>query len=142
MATILLNESDPVRHELLRLRLQRQGHKVWSAHHLNDIIATLHDVAVDLMILDLDYQDLDELSAFASRWKGIKILFQASATELRQDFRCWMADQFVCKFQDGENVSRAVAQLLQPKLLRRRNNYRPQKSYNYNSYGQVAVAWR
>jgi len=35
MATILLNESDPVRHELLRLRLQRQGHKVWSAHHLN-----------------------------------------------------------------------------------------------------------
>jgi len=34
MATILLNESDPLRRELLRMRLQRQGHKVWPAHHL------------------------------------------------------------------------------------------------------------
>ncbi len=139
MATIILNESDPVRHELLRLRLQRQGHNVWSAQHLNDIIATLHDVAVDVMILDLDDQRLDELCGFASRWKGIKIVFQASSTELLQDFRCWMADQFVFKFQDGENVSRAVMQLLQPKPARRRNNYRSQRSYNYG-YGQVAVA--
>lgn len=139
MATILLNEADPVRHALLRLRLQRQGHKVWSAQHLNDILTTLHDVAVDVMILDLDYQNLDELSAFANRWKGVRILFQASSTALLQDFRCWMADQFVYKFHDGENVSRAVAQLLQPKLPRHRSNYRPQKSYNYG-YGQVAVA--
>ena len=139
MATILLNESDPLRHEMLRLRLQRQGHKVWSAPHLNDIIATLHDVAVDVMILDLDHQRLDELSAFASRWKGIKIVFQASSTALLQDFRCWMADQFVFKFQNSENVLRAVAQLLQPKPAPRRNNYRLQKSYNYG-YGQVAVA--
>ena len=139
MATILLNESDPLRHQLLRLRLQRQGHKVWSAHHLNDIIATLHDVVVDLMILDLDHHNLDELSAFADRWRGIKILFQASSPELLQDFRCWMADQFICKFHDGENVSRAVTQLLRPKLLRRRNTSRRQTSYNY-SYGQVAVA--
>jgi DNA-binding response OmpR family regulator len=139
MATILLNESDPLRHELLCLRLQRQGHKVWSAHHFNDIIATLHDVAVDLMILDLDHQRLDDLAAFADRWKGIKILFQASSPALLQDFRCWMADQFVVKFHNGENISRAVAQLLQPKPVRRRNNYRPKKSYQYG-YGQIAVA--
>lgn len=67
MATILLNESDPMRHELLRMRLQRQGLKVWSAHHLNDVIATLHNVTIDLMILDLDHQRLDDLAAFASR---------------------------------------------------------------------------
>jgi DNA-binding NtrC family response regulator len=139
MATILLNESDPLRRELLRMRLQRQGHKVWSASHLNDIIATLHDVAVDLMILDLDHQRLDELAAFADRWKGIKILFQASSPSLLQDFRCWMADQFVVKFNNGENISRAVAQLLQQKPLRQQNNYRQQKSYHYG-YRQVAVA--
>jgi DNA-binding response OmpR family regulator len=128
MATILLNESDPMRHELLRMRLQRQGHKVWSAHHLNDIIATLHDVAIDLMILDLDHQRLDDLAAFAGRWKGIKILFQASSPAFLQDFRCWMADQFVVKFYNGENLSRAVAQLLQPKPLRLRNNYLSRRS--------------
>lgn len=137
MATILLNESDPLRHELLRLRLQRQGHKVWSAHHLNDIIATLHDVAIDLMILDLDHQRLDDLAAFADRWKGIKILFQANSLALLQDFRCWMADQFVVKFHNDENISRAVAQLLQPKPVRRRNNYDSRRSYTYS---QVAIA--
>jgi two-component SAPR family response regulator len=131
MAIILLNESDPLRHELLRMRLQRQGHKVWSAHHLNDIIATLHDVAVDLMILDLDHQRLDDLAAFADRWKGIKILFQTSSPALLQDFRCWMADQFVVKFHNSENLARAVAQLLQPKTMRRRNNYDSSKSYTY-----------
>ncbi len=138
MASILLNESDPLRHELLRLRLQRQGHKAWSAHHLNDIIATLHDVAIDLMILDLDHQRLDDLAAFADRWKGVKILFHASSPALLRDFRCWMADQFVVKFHQIENLSRAVAQLLQSKPLRR-NNYQPQKGYNYGN-GQVAVA--
>jgi DNA-binding response OmpR family regulator len=137
MATILLNESDPLRHELLRMRLQRQGHKVWSASHLNDIIVTLHDVAVDLMILDLDHQRLDDLAAFADRWKGIKILFQASSPALLRDFRCWMADQFVVKLYNGENILRVVTQLLQSKPLRRRNNYHSHKSYNHS---QIAVA--
>ncbi len=116
MATILLNESDPQRHEQLRSELQSQGHRVWSAQHLNEIIATLHDVAIDLMILDLDHQRLEELAAFAERWRGIKILFQSSSPVLMQDFRTWMADQFVCKDERGERLARAIGQLLQIKL--------------------------
>lgn len=118
MATILLNESDPVRHELLRLRLQRQGHKVWSANHLNEIIATLHDVAIDVMILDLDQHCLDDLVAFADRWKGIKIVFQSSSMGPLQDFRLWMAEQIVYKFKNAENLSRVVTQLFQRKSWR------------------------
>ncbi len=119
MATILLNESDPQRHEHLRSALQQQGHRVWSAQHLNEIIATLHDVAVDLMILDLDHQRLEELAAFAERWRGVKILFQASSTALVQDFRTWMADRFVCKEEHNEKLARAISQLLQIKSLQR-----------------------
>lgn len=132
MASILLNESDPVRREFLRARLQRHGHRVWLAHHLNDIIATLHDVAIDLMILDLDHHRLDELAAFAARWKGIKILFQASSLAPMQDFRSWMADQFVYKMANGENLSRAVAQLLLRPASRRKKGFHlksaPQRS--------------
>jgi len=112
MATILLNESNPRRRAVLRTRLQRLGHMVWSANHLHDVVATLHDVAVDLMILDLDDQDLEALTAFAGRWQGIKIVFQASSMQLTQDFRSWMADQFVFKLQDPANLTQAVAQLL------------------------------
>jgi len=137
MATILLNESDPVRHELLRLRLQRQGHKVWSANHLNDIIATLHDVGIDLMILDLDQHNLDDLVAFADRWKGIKILFQASSLHAMRDFRSWMAEQFVEKFKNAENFSRVVANLLQRKSWRLQRSNELRKSY---AAMQMAVA--
>jgi hypothetical protein len=101
---------------------------VWPAHHLNDIITTLHDVAIDLMILDLDQQRLDELSAFANRWRGVKILFQASSPELAQDFRCWMADQLVIKFHNGENISHAVAQLLRDSPRKRRKTVSVKKS--------------
>lgn len=120
MATILLNESDPLRHEELRSTLQQQGHRVWSARHLNDIIATLHDVAVDLMILDLDQQHVEELAAFAERWRGIKILFQSGSPAVMQDFRTWMADQFVCKEDRAEQLTNAVNQLLQIKALQRK----------------------
>ena len=120
MATILLNEIDPLRHEELRATLQQQGHRVWSAQHLNDIIATLHDVAVDLMILDLDQQRVEELAAFAERWRGVKILFQSSSPAVMQDFRTWMADQFVCKEARTEQLTDAVAQLLQIKALQRK----------------------
>ncbi len=127
MATILLNESDPQRHEQLRSSLQQSGHRVWSAQHLNDIVATLHDVAVDLMILDLDHQRLDELAAFADRWRGIKILFQASSPAPMQDFRAWMADRFVCKEEHGEPVAHAVGQLLQIKSLQSRGPKRSRR---------------
>lgn len=120
MATILLNESDPLRHEQMRSRLQHDGHRVWSVQHLNDIVATLHDVPVDLMILDLDHQRVEELAAFAERWRGIKILFQVSSPAVMQDFRTWMADQFVCKEARTEQLTDAVAQLLQIKALQRK----------------------
>ncbi|MGH7596891.1 MAG: hypothetical protein ACREOI_11105, partial [bacterium] len=81
--------------------------------------------------LDLDHQRLDDLTAFADRWKGIKILFQASSPALLQDFRCWMADQFVVKFHNGENISRAVAQLLHNRPLRRQKTNRMNEHYNY-----------
>lgn len=120
MATILLNESDPQRHEQLRFELQRKGHRVWSAQHLNDIIATLHDVAVDLMILDLDHQRLEELTAFAERWRGVKILFQSSSPVPAQDFRYWLADCFFHKENPNANLAQAVTQLLRFKSRQQR----------------------
>ncbi len=117
MAVILLNEFDPDHHRLLRTKLEGRGYQVLSVNHINDIIATLKEVAIDLMILDLDNQNIDELIEFANRWRGILILFQASYTEHMQDFRCWMADGFVCKCNNGENVMQAVVQLLQSESL-------------------------
>lgn len=124
MASIILNDVDPASQRLLRSQLERHGHNVWVAGDLNEIIAILHDVVIDLMILDLDRQNSDELLMFADRWKGILILFQATCADFWEDFRCWVADEVICKNHNGENVTRVVSQLLQEKkkINRRRCN--------------------
>jgi DNA-binding NtrC family response regulator len=115
MASILLNDVDPASQHLLRSKLERLGHDVWVAGDLNDIVAILHDVVIDLMILDLDRQNPDELLMFADRWKGILILFQATCADFWEDFRCKVADEVICKNHNGENITRLVSQLLQEK---------------------------
>lgn len=112
VANILLNEFDSIRHELLKSKLERHGYKVWSVKHLSDTISTLHDVTIDLMILDLDNQSIDEIIEFADYWKGIFILFQSSRPEIKYDFRCWMADEFIYKCKSCENILQAVEKLL------------------------------
>ena len=112
MASILLNETDGFRRARLRANLEQQGHKVWYAMHLNDIVATLLEVPVDLVIFDVDQQRMDDLAAFANRWRGVKVLFQLSTGEPLYDFRSWMADNFVFKHRAIDNVASAVNQLL------------------------------
>lgn len=112
MAAILLTEMDPKLQAQIKTKLQKKGHKVWLAHQLSEIDTILKAAAIQLMIVDLDEKDLDLLTQVAGRWKGIKILFQASDSNLKQDFRTWIADEFICKSEDGENINRAVTQLL------------------------------
>ncbi len=115
MASILLNEFNLANQSLLRSQLQRQGHNVWVAENIGETVTILHDVGIDLMILDLDRQNLDELLMFADRWKGILILFQIECVDSWEDFCCWMADEVVCKNDD--KIPRLVSQLLQKKLF-------------------------
>ena len=78
----------------------------------DDIVATLSDVVVDLVIFDVDQQRMDDLAAFANRWRGVKVLFQLSTGEPLYDFRSWMADNFVFKHRAIDNVASTVNQLL------------------------------
>lgn len=114
MANILLNEFNLANQRLLRSQLARKGHIVWVAENIGEIVTILHDVAIDLMILDLNRQNLDELFMFADRWKGVLILFQIECVGSWEDFCCWMADEVVCKNED--NIPWVVSQLLQKKL--------------------------
>ena len=112
MAAILLYDSDPQHQQQVKNRLQKQGHQVWLADRLDQINTILRDVAINLMILDVDQHDLDLLTEFADRWRGIKIVFQASDYYIKQDFRTWMADDRISKNGDSEQVTKAVSRLL------------------------------
>ena len=112
MATIVLNETDPGRQKYLKKSLQRQGHQVWLADRLDQINAILSDVSAQMLSIDLDRQNLDAVTQFGERWKGVKILFQTSDSDLRYDFRTWMADQFVLKEISTEKMQRAIEHLV------------------------------
>ena len=112
MAAILVCDGDPQRQLQLKSRLQRQGHEVWLAERLERINAILHDVVINVMILDLDRLNLDTLIDFAGRWPGIKIVGETSDPDISQDFRTWMADALINKGGDGEQIGAAVGRLL------------------------------
>lgn len=82
------------------------------ADYLSEVNSILNAVPIQLLVLDLDKENLDTLFEFADRWKGVKILFQASRPDLQQDFRSWMADEFICKQPDMQNIMDAAKKLL------------------------------
>ena len=109
MANILLNEFDPIRQESLLSSLELQDYQVWPVQNLHEIISTLEDISIDLIILDLDSLSLDKIVDFADRLSGIVIVFHASSNAPTEDFRCWIADEFILKGEKGENISTTVA---------------------------------
>lgn len=109
MINILLNEIDPERQKSLLSSLELRGYQVWPAQNLNEIVSTLEDVSIDLIILDLDSLNLDQVVVFADRLSGIVIVFNASSNAPTEDFRCWIADEFIVKGEKGENISTTVA---------------------------------
>ena len=108
MANILLNEFDPIRQESLLSSLELQDYQVWPVQNLNEIISTLEDISIDLIILDLDSLSLDKIVELADRLSGIVIVFHASSDAPTEDFRCWIADEFILKGEKGENISTTI----------------------------------
>lgn len=112
MADILLNDSDRTHLQAVQSRLKKEGHQVWTANELLEINSILNDAGAQVMILDLDQHNLNDLMQFAERWSGIKIVFQASNTTLKYDFRSWIADAFVAKSGNGAAITSTVERLL------------------------------
>ncbi|MFQ5675722.1 MAG: hypothetical protein ACE5G1_07490 [bacterium] len=112
MLKILLNESDPMRHQMLRTKLQKHGCRVWSVAHFDDIKSPLQDIAFDLMIFDLDTKRIDEVIDFATHWKDSPILFQSSSLDFQLDSGSWIADKLVYKSKNGKNILQAVDKLI------------------------------
>ncbi len=112
MAQILLNESDPSRHRLLQIRLERSGHTVWALSGLQAISEALGQAAIDIVVLDMDEQSLDDLQQRFRDFWGVKLVLQTSSRDLRSDFRSWIADEIFCKGKHGENMMLAVKKVL------------------------------
>ena len=114
MANILLNELDRNRHRKLRAALENHGYRVWSVVDLTEIAPTLAKVAIDVLVLDLDGQDLDRIGELAGGWRGKPLLLQTSHPEQALDFRSWIADEFIYEGDNGHKMVKAVSMLLGP----------------------------
>jgi DNA-binding NtrC family response regulator len=128
MAAILVCDGDRQRQLQLKNRLQKQGHEVWLAERLERINAILHDVPINVMVLDLDRLNLDALIDFAGRWRGIKILCETSDPGISHDFRTWMADALINKSGDDEQIAVAIDRLLNngPSVINSKSENRQQ----------------
>jgi DNA-binding response OmpR family regulator len=112
MAFIVLQDTEQNKSQKLTQQLEQAGHKVWSVAELSDVNALINNLDIELMVLDLDSENLDEILQFGDDWKGVKIVFQSSAAMLKQDFRTWLADDFISKDDADGNIVHKVNHLL------------------------------
>lgn len=112
MAQILLNESNPTRRRMLQTRLERSGHIVCLLSGLEEVTNILGQVAIDIVIVDMDEQSLDDLQEQFCDLKGVKLVLQANNCDLTFDFRSWIADDIFCKGKRGDNTLLAIERVL------------------------------
>lgn len=111
MAEILVSSGER-KQSALGERLRQAGHVVTHVRNLDEVSDLLQTTDVSLMIVDLDQHKLKRVAEYADNWQGVPIVFQSSDPELRNDFRSWIADEFLLKSEKHEKVTEAVNRLL------------------------------
>ena len=65
-----------------------------------------------MIILDLDLETLDDIMRYALRWRDVKILLLAGSADLKNDFRSWVAHDYVCKGERDDVIVEHIDRLL------------------------------
>jgi len=91
--TILIADDDTGNRDLLRRRLEFEGHAVVEARNGQEVLTFLKDHACDLILLDLMMPQMDGLQTLARlkqepQWRELPVIMISALDELRSVVRC------------------------------------------------------
>jgi diguanylate cyclase (GGDEF)-like protein len=90
---ILIADDDPGNRDLLRRRLEFEGHQVAEAANGLEVLASLKDRACDLVLLDILMPNMDGFETLAKlkqepEWRELPVIMISALDELRSVVRC------------------------------------------------------
>jgi len=116
MARLLVVEDEPNLQELYRLEFEEAGHHVTACADGEAAVALSRDQMFDLVILDIKIpkrEGTEVLHEIKKRNRDIPVILNTAYSTYKADFATWMADAYIVKSADLEELKEKVRELLE-----------------------------
>jgi CheY-like chemotaxis protein len=116
MKKILVVEDEEGLRLLYQEELEAEGYEVITARNGKEAIQKLEEGKPDLIILDIVMPVMDGMEALGrivGKDRKIPIILNSSYSGYREDFMSWVADAYVTKSSDLEELKTKVKELLE-----------------------------
>ena len=118
MATILVTDDDAHIREVVRYALERAGHKVIEAADGTAALKEFEKQPIDLVVLDIQLDQesgLELLQHIAEKQEDIAVILCTAYSSYKDDFSSWLADGYVVKSSNLDELKSEVRRILAQK---------------------------
>jgi DNA-binding response OmpR family regulator len=119
MARILVVDDEESLLKLYQKELQDDGHEVKTAINAQDALEYFRNDRPDLVVLDIRLPGMDGLEAvghFMSIDRGVPVVFNTAYPSFKDNFLSWIADAYVDKSSDLDELKRTIKGLLSARV--------------------------
>ncbi len=116
MHRILVVDDDHNVRLVYREMLNEAGYEVLEAESGRETIETLNREPIDLVVLDIKLRSesgLDVLQKITKQFPEIPVILCSAYASFQDDYTSWLAESYIIKSTDLEELSREVDRVLQ-----------------------------
>jgi CheY-like chemotaxis protein len=115
MVRVMVVEDDPGLRLLYRRELERDGYVVLVAASGEECLQRMERDTPDLVVMNIRMPGLDGIETMGrirERDRSFPVVFNTAYDSYRDDFRTWVADEYVTKSSDSAQLRSAVRRVL------------------------------
>ena len=115
MAKILVVDDEPGLRLLYAAELGDEGYDVITAADCAEATSALENEAIDLIVLDIQIKQesgLEMLQKIIKEHSGLPVILCSAYNCYKDDFASWLADAYIIKSSNLEELKSEVARLL------------------------------
>jgi DNA-binding response OmpR family regulator len=117
---LVIDDEGDIRH-LYAAELEEEGHEVCTAGNSGDALELLRTREFDLVVLDIQLDQesgLELLQKIAKERGQLPVILCTAFSSYRDDFSSWLADAYVVKSSDLQELKNQVRQILARRIAR------------------------
>jgi DNA-binding NtrC family response regulator len=125
MHRILIVDDDQNVRLVYREMLNEAGYEVFEAESGRETFETLNREPIDLVVLDIKLRSesgLDVLQKITKQFPEIPVILCSAYASFQDDYTSWLAESYIIKSTDLEELSREVDRVLQKREAKLKGN--------------------
>lgn len=111
---LIVDDEENIR-KLYAEELRADGYEVSVADSGDSALKSIQAEPPDLVVLDIEMPDvdgLDILSSLKEKNRNLPVVLNSAYTTYKNDFKSWLADAYVVKSSDTEELKAKIRELL------------------------------